>query len=148
VWRKGGTKLGLLHLATAEGRKKDNSRPPFSAPRRWFFCATLTLVWRCLVVMMLLGCGARTELRTLADEGGIVFNDDAGTESCGDASCTVSTEFCYHVGGGPPPGTYTSTCKPFPPHCHDCSCANPPQQNLVCVCSGDVGYINVSCSFP
>ena len=32
-----GTKLGVVEGATAEGRAKDNSRPPFSAPRRWFF---------------------------------------------------------------------------------------------------------------
>ncbi len=131
-------------LGTAEGRAKDKSRPPFSAPRRFFHLASRLV--KALFLLALAACGGRTELRGT----GVAIDASADAPAadfvtCEDAGdCPASTEYCSVITQN---NVTTHACAPLPANCHACKCASVPKPPLTaCVCTSDGDQITVSCN--
>jgi hypothetical protein len=95
-------------------------------------------------LLLLAACGARSEIRSSAADGGNACLLDAGTFACADASCNSTTEYCHEVTGGPPPGVDLGECRPLPTACN-VSCFTP---ESACYCDDQGGAIHVSCPVP
>ncbi len=93
-----------------------------------------------------------------ADSSGSSGSDSSGGASftCGMATCTAPSQYCYEFSGGPPPppdsGPFMSgTCKEVPAGCEPkptCACIK--AMGMVCVssCTEKDGEVTVQCLAP
>ena len=84
---------------------------------------------------------------------------DAGPDSsftCGPTTCDSTKEYCWVVGGGPPPldggSNETWTCESLPKDCHgtaSCACVEADGGGNGCPCEADkTGAVTVECLYP
>jgi hypothetical protein len=70
--------------------------------------------------------------------------ESGSTFECGDASCLASSQFCYHVIGGVPPGVDNQSCQALPPPASECADGG----HTGCSCMADSGALYVFCAVP